>query len=466
MMMSLSRLWSGITTTTAPESAVNPSSSYSGGRPIRDQHQRVIIDEQEQQEDFHFVSPQSSSMLASSSSLPVVIADNVLGPPLSPTSRRSVGVGGGDVILETTPLIHHQQQQQQQQGAVSWSTLSSRRPPPATNGQSTTTRRGQEEEGRLMAAAGASSPSNDTTMNDEIQISPVCRDVPFAIVFALHCVIMAWLGMGIAPIGYTYMDHFDVKSDIDWNDWKEQLEFDWTEDDLHMIESFIAQTVAYLQVYPTRIFVWLILPCIVWALIAGWLVTALCIRPCPQGMIYTYLIGSIVGACSIMILALVSFIKSDHDNDNGDGNDHDDGSNGNIVLVVIIALALLGGMAYRLRFYYWPRVAFCAVNLRVALIGIGRNYGTYIVAFTFAVLGFAWVLYWIYVFVGTIAFTTHQCRLAHPDANFDTMLDDNYDDVCDPPLFMILLFLLSLHWTNTVIMVSSASINHLHHHLE
>jgi uncharacterized membrane protein YeaQ/YmgE (transglycosylase-associated protein family) len=464
-MMSLSRLWNGSTITT-PESAVDPSSSSSSvGRSILE-HQRVIIDEQQQEDHHQYVvppsQPQSPSMLAASSSLPIVIADNVLGPPNATTSRSGGGGGGGDdVILETTPLIHQQ--------AASWSS----RPPPATNGQATTATRGgglgeASEAERLLAIGGASSlpSSNDTAtiMNDETVISPVYRDVPFAIVFALHCGIMAWLGIWIAPIGYTYMDHFDVKADIDWNDWKEQLEFDWTEDDLHMMESFMAQTVAYLQVYPTRIFVWLILPCIVLAFVAGWLVTALGIRPCPQGMIYSYLIGSMVGACSITILALVSFIRSDNDDvdyngdGGGDNDDHDAESNGNIVLVVILTVALLGGLAYRLRVYYWPRVAFCAVNLRVALIGIGRNYGTYVVAFTFAVLGFAWVLYWIYVFVGTIAFTTHQCRLAHPDANFDTMLDDNYDDVCDPPLFMILLFLLSLYWTNTVIMVSIPSV--------
>jgi Plasma-membrane choline transporter len=410
--------------------------------------------------------------------LPVVIADNGFDPlpPPRPRSSRSATAGGGgggggdDVILETTPLIA-----QQQQVAVA----------PATNGRSRALGGGGEGEQELLVA-GASSPPSSATMivedDDSSTTMPVYRDVPFAVLFVLHCCILAWLGMCIAPLGYdsnnsisttnttagggaggkhSTMDeeeqhHHDVIED--WNSsfnyLKEELKSEdgLTEDDIHRLESFFTQTVAYVQVYPTRMFILLILPCIVLAFGAGWIVTALCIRPCPRAMIYTSLIGCMVAAFGVLVAAFVGFSHSDGDDD----SDNAESSYTGNVLFCIISLALLGGMAYSLRFYYWPRVSFCAVNLRVALIGIGRNYGTYIVAFTFAILGFAWVLYWIYVLVGTLAYTSYRCRLAHPNANFD-MSDEDYDEVCDPSFFMILLFFFSLYWTNTVIMVSSAS---------
>lgn len=53
---------------------------------------------------------------------------------------------------------------------------------------------------------------------------------------------------------------------------------------------------------------------------------------------------------------------------------------------------------------------------------------------------------------GTSAFQNHQCMLKHPDSNFD-MESDDYDDSCDPPVLVVIFFLLSLYWTNTIIMV-------------
>jgi Plasma-membrane choline transporter len=464
----LSQLWNGTTTTTSsPASSSSPPPYH----PVARQ-QRVIIDEQHLQSSspssFHSQQyEESSPSFVVSRTLPVVIADNVLGPPPTSSSSRSDGADG-DFILETTPLVS---QQRQRQVAA-----------PATNGMSRGGGGGgggggEQDEQELRMPPGESS-SSSAIIDDESSTSmPVYRDVPFAILFALHCCIMAWLGIFIAPLGFDASStnsaaqggqqstidkeeeqkhHSGVIEDwnSNFNDLKEELKLEdgLTEDDMHRLESFIAQTVAYVQVYPARIFVLLILPCIVLAFGAGWLVTALGIRPCPKTMIYSSLIGCIVATFGVLVAAFVGFSHSDDDN-----IDHRDDTNaaGNMIFC-IISLALLGGMAYSLRFYYWPRVSFCAVNLRVALIGIGRNYGTYIVAFAFAELGFVWVLYWIYVLVGTMAYTTQQCRLAHSGANFN-MSDDDYDDVCDPSFFMILLFCFSLYWTNTVIMVSSIS---------
>lgn len=74
-------------------------------------------------------------------------------------------------------------------------------------------------------------------------------------------------------------------------------------------------------------------------------------------------------------------------------------------------------------------------------------------AFLFAELGFVWVLYWLYVVVGTFAYKNHQCELEHPEANFDMSSPDYDTDICHPPGLVILGFLLSLYWTNTIIMV-------------
>jgi len=53
---------------------------------------------------------------------------------------------------------------------------------------------------------------------------------------------------------------------------------------------------------------------------------------------------------------------------------------------------------------------------------------------------------------GTSAFQNHKCTLEHPNSNFD-MGSYEYDTVCDPGL-AIVFFLLSLYWTNTIILVS------------
>jgi hypothetical protein len=62
-----------------------------------------------------------------------------------------------------------------------------------------------------------------------------------------------------------------------------------------------------------------------------------------------------------------------------------------------------------------------------------------------------------FVFLGTAAYENHKCQLAHPGSNFSPDAAD-YDDSCEPSTLPILGFLLSLYWTNTIIMVSNARV--------
>lgn len=57
-----------------------------------------------------------------------------------------------------------------------------------------------------------------------------------------------------------------------------------------------------------------------------------------------------------------------------------------------------------------------------------------------------------FAITGTAAFENHQCQLKHPNSNFDVD-SPGYDDACEAPVGVFLGFLLSLYWTNTIIMV-------------
>jgi hypothetical protein len=115
------------------------------------------------------------------------------------------------------------------------------------------------------------------------------------------------------------------------------------------------------------------------------------------------------------------------------------------------------GLALAASIYYvsiaWRIVPFASINLKISLEGIGRNSGIYLVAFLFATLGFAWVIYWLYIVIGTFAELNHQCELRHPEGNFDMTSPDYDDDLCQPSGWVFVGFLLSLYWTNTIIMV-------------
>jgi Plasma-membrane choline transporter len=271
---------------------------------------------------------------------------------------------------------------------------------------------------------------------------PVFRDVPFAILFLIHVAIMLWLGIAVAPKGYSVINiNFD---DIEGAMKKGE---DVTEEDVANFEDFIAFLGKYVQVYPERILLYFLAPTGVLAFLIATTATAVVIKPCPRTITYACLLWSFVLSAIGMISSTIAHFNP---------------------FSLILTVVILFGVAYYVRLA-WRVVPFAAVNLKGALEGMSRNCGVYLVAFCAAEVGFVWPLYWIYVVIGVSAHKRHQCVSAHPELNFDIASDDS-SDVCDPPPAIFLLFLLSLYWTSTVIVVRTSpscprrkeNVSHLH----
>lgn len=213
---------------------------------------------------------------------------------------------------------------------------------------------------------------HDDSSDDKLS-QPVCRDLPFAILFCVHAIVMAWLGIFTAPQGYDEIkiNATAIEEEIRKGD-------DMTDEDMKEFEEFVSAAAAYLQVYPVRILVYIIVPCCLLAYVLGAVSTAFIIKPYPKIAVYGCLVSAIAWMVVIMIGSAIA--------------------SGSIFVLVGTGLALAASIYYVS--IAWKMVPFAAVNLKIALEGMGRNNGMYLVAFLFAELGFCWVLYWFYTVVG------------------------------------------------------------------
>lgn len=281
----------------------------------------------------------------------------------------------------------------------------------------------QIDEAPLLSLSEAVIENNNNGDNGIIEMvgeAPRYQDVFFAFLFGLHLLLMLWLGTSVAPEGYSRMD-------LNWTKIEDEIRAsdDVTEEDFEKFQAFLDAAGGFIQVYPERILGFLLLPSLLIAFIVAMLLTMLVIRPFSTEVVYASLVGSVIGTCLFMFSFLFNAAS---------------------VPVFLLTGAALASVGYYVRIA-WRMVPFAAVNLKVALEGIGSNWGMYIVAFVFAELGFAWNIYWFYTLVGVSALKNGECMSAHPEATFD-------DDTCGPPPLVFLGFLLSLYWTSTVVMVS------------
>jgi len=255
--------------------------------------------------------------------------------------------------------------------------------------------------------------------------SPEWRDLPFALLFWAHLAVMIWLGVAIAPKGFelVHLNLEEIEEEMRKND-------DVTEETIGQFDKFVSDVAAYLEIYPARIALCLVVPCCVLAFVFGLLGTSTILKPCPRTIIYSCLVSTILWTVIILLSSAIA--------------------TGGAFLYIMTGVSLLA-VAYYVRLA-WRMVPFAAVNLKVALEGIGQNCGIFIVAFLFAEIGFFWVIYWFYVLVGTFSYQNNKCQAEHPDQNFD-MDSDDYSHVCDPPAPVFIFFLLSLYWTGTIVMV-------------
>lgn len=213
----------------------------------------------------------------------------------------------------------------------------------------------------------------------EQEIAPVCQDMTFAVLFAIHAAAILFFGIFTAPKGFQQLE-FNVTSIED----EIRKQDDVTDEDMQEVKQFLTAAIEYVQVYPARIVLYIVVPCGLLAYAFGVASTAVVIKPCPRVAVYGCLISSVVLLASLMVMSAIA--------------------SGSTPFWVLTAFAV-GALLYYVSMA-WKMVPFAAVNLKIALEGMGRNSGMYIVAFLFAELGFVWVLFWIYVVVG-------KCLLDH-----------------------------------------------------
>lgn len=265
-----------------------------------------------------------------------------------------------------------------------------------------------------------------TTLDANKDLTPTWRDFPFAVLFYVHFAVMLWLGLIIAPRGFDRIEvNFTaIEDEIRKGD-------DITEEQLLQVEIFATEAGKYIQVFPERILTYQVYPIGVVAFAISFLVTVFVIKPFPKMMVYGCLIESFALMATLMIAASIASRS--------------------------IFLWIMTGVSLTAIVYYvmiaWRMAPFAAVNLKVALEGISRNCGMYVVAFIFAKLFLAYIMFWFYTVIGFFGYMGSECAKTHPNATLGAPPDE-YDNSCDPPGIVILLLLLSLSWTTTIAMVS------------
>jgi Plasma-membrane choline transporter len=302
------------------------------------------------------------------------------------------------------------------------------------------------------------------------------RDWPFALAFWLHIILILVLGRYLAPLGY---DAATAELDLNVTHWQEAIleqnakdkNTDFNKQDWDEFVLFVSQAKDYLQIYPQRILLYLVIPSIEVGLCTILLVTLWIVRPGTKWVV----LASVWGPWVVTVLAMMGMVYMVQ-----------------TIPSLIVAVLLVGGITYFCRLLS-PMIPFATVNLKVALHGISANGGTYVWAFVFSELAVTWVLFWMYTTFGVLSYEGSICDTSTTSSTMDTapdggsvpwhrMLhkamsssssssssslptsntkggwdDDDDDDMGDgcgrTKGLTFLFFLVSLFWTSTVILV-------------
>ena len=260
---------------------------------------------------------------------------------------------------------------------------------------------------------------------------PVYRDVPWAILFVAHLAVMIWLG-----VAYGSFSGGTNSANMNATDWKHELETDLDDDEaIHQIEAFAEEVEAYVEVYPMRIFLYVVLPCALLAYFVSYVGTAFVIPSCPTTIVQMSLLGSVGWIIVLTILVSVST-----------GSWFSWLMSVGIIAIVVYYVTIV-----------WSLIPFASINLKVSLEGISANSGMYIIAFIVSGVGFVWAVFWMYVAIGVLGHEQLQSYGAEVPTT-DEVDDDDlyYQSQGDRPQqgFTIFFLLVSLYWTSTVLLVS------------
>jgi hypothetical protein len=269
---------------------------------------------------------------------------------------------------------------------------------------------------------GEDDPLVNTRINQEDDFAePVYRDVAWAIVFLAHLAVMIYLGIAHGSFGVDC-------TGMNTTDWKQEMEASIDDDKvLHQMEAFAEAAEEYVQVFPQRIFSYVVIPCALLASVFSYAATAFLIPSCPKVAVQSALLGSVGWT---IILTMFTAVAS------------------HSWWTYLMSAAVIAVAIYYVRIV-WNLVPFAAVNLQVSLQGISANWGMYVLAFLFSVAGFVWTIFWIFVAIGVLGHETIAYKEEHPKNASDESEDGG------PQGFTVFLLLVSLYWTSTVLLVST-----------
>jgi Plasma-membrane choline transporter len=244
---------------------------------------------------------------------------------------------------------------------------------------------------------------------DNASAAPVCRDLAFAVLFIGHLLVMLWLGSYRAPLGFERMQSNAADPD--------------TQQAMQAVSD-------YMSVYPYRILKCIVIPCALAAFGLVYGLTVLVYKNFSRPVTYACLVISLATTCIVTLAGAVS-----------------SGS---------LSAYAMSGLTIALVGYYvswaWKMVPYAAVNLKVALEGVSLNWGMYLVALCMTMVGLVWLVFWGYTAVGLAAYQHDECMRAHPEYQNNAQVDDS--EACGIKGSTFVGLVLSLYWTNTVIMVS------------
>ncbi|CAJ1963448.1 unnamed protein product [Cylindrotheca closterium] len=288
----------------------------------------------------------------------------------------------------------------------------------------------QQPHGHVIAAANSNTPITNNpyasgAFHDETSVGggPECHNLFWAVLYWTHIAVVVYAGTQLAPQGYLMMekDEFDLQQLHDFMQDRFVNDDDFTAQDLDELTHFLDEFQAWWGVYPPRIawFSWGV------AVVSFFLNLVKNIIPSRTICFVTYslvIFGIILGLFLMILTSGMGFWG------------------------FVISAVLIGFLAVFIRKQLWPKIHFAALNLEIALTGIGKNLGTYAWVMAWAKMTIAWIAFWCYTFLGLMQYvTTTKC----PHLKFDPRSDDN--DIlcfcCGATNVVLLALLLSLYWT-------------------
>eukprot|EP00980_Cylindrotheca_fusiformis_P006291 scaffold1346_cov112-Cylindrotheca_fusiformis.AAC.3 len=267
------------------------------------------------------------------------------------------------------------------------------------------------------------------------------RDIPWAVAFWLHFATVLYLGIFVSPKGMRPTDDIDIDKVHDFLQQNFVNQDDFTDKDLEMLTEFLYDLQAWWAVYPPRILVFL-LTLVVFAFFLNMRKAMAWHRM--AHMVHFSLVFPIVASIVVFLIGLVQYSSFGF---------------------FFIGSVIIGVFIWFVRKRMWPNIHFAAVNLQIALVGIGNNKGTYILAFFYSKLAVIWIFFWCYT---TFGFSNYLSATYCVRDNQDLKVDlnnpsticgqsvaglflkvdlDDPSSICGPSVAGVLVLMVSFYWT-------------------